>query len=248
MLVLIDREKELIMNLPLMILIGVVLIFSLIILQAVHSNRQRRPDQQKKMSSLGFKPLDEPPSQLTARFQKLRQTTSNKKVQLRRVYRQSGFDQDIYLFDVQDSNNAHWPGADTLGVISPNLALLRFSLISTPQMGGNQSSSGAARVLMDRIFDWTAQVLGLERITFPNRPEFSRRYTIFSRREGAARRLFTPAVTDYLLGITLPLIIEGEGDFFVVGINPSSPENQTANLQVLYRETIDLARILKAES
>lgn len=100
---------------------------------------------------------------------------------------------------------------------------------------------------MDQNFDWTAQMLGLERITFPNRPEFSRRFTIFSQREEAARRLFTPAVTDYLLGITLPLMIEGEGDFLAVGINPSNPENQTADLQVLYRETIDLARILKAE-
>lgn len=224
-----------------------IILLTVIILTAARSRREKLDRQQQRASALGFRPLETPPPNLTEKLRQIRQSSRQGSFRLEQVYHRPDFDQDFYLVDVVDSNDSQgqWLGPETLVVVSPNLTLPRFTLASLPDMGGTDEVPEYAEKILASAFSLLSNSLGIDRIKISSSPEFNRRYVVFGRNPSAVQNLFTPSLTSYLLGITLPLTLEGEGDVFAAGLSYTSSKAREANLNDLYREVIDLARVLK---
>lgn len=233
--------------LPLLIVVLVVALFVIMLWGSARSRREKQAAQQKRASAMGFRPLEEPPPELTSRIRQLRLSSQNRQLRLEQVYHRADFDQDFYLVDVVDGGDdqGNWLGPETLVVISPNLALPRFTLVSLPEMDQGGVAAEYAGKLLDSAFSWMAGTLGMERIRISSSDNFENRYVVFGRSQAAVEHLFSPSLTDYLMGVNLPLTVEGEGDLFASGLSYTSSRKRENQLQDLYREVIDLARVLK---
>jgi hypothetical protein len=232
---------------PILIVILVVALFVFILRSSARSRREKLAAQQKRASALGFRPLKQAPPELTARINQLRLSSQGRQLRLEQVYHRADFDQDFYLVDVVDGGDdqGDWLGPETLVVISPNLALPRFTLVSLPQINEGGIAAEYAGKLLDSAFSWMAGTLGMERIKISSSAGFENRYVVFGRSQAAVQHLFSPSLTDYLMGVNLPLTVEGEGDLFAAGLSYTSSRERENQLQDLYREVIDLARVLK---
>lgn len=239
------------MNYLALIISGLVIaLFLALFLAAARSRREKMARQEKRVSALGFRPLEKAPPELTDKLSGLRLSDQRRQFQLDHVYHRADFDQDFYLVDVVDSSDEQdmWLGPETLVVVSPHLALPRFTLISLPEMEDQGIMVDLAEKMLESAFSWMAGSLGVERIDFPSSPDFETRYVVFGSSQAAVRSLFTPSLIDYLMGVTLPLTLEGEGDLFAAGLSYTSSRKRKPMLNDLYREVIDLARVLKRGS
>ena len=236
------------MNTLPLIAAGLVGIIALSLILIRRSTENKREKQRKKAASLGFRPLESPPLQLETKINQLRQQDGGNRLQLREVYHRAGFDQDLYLVDVKDvsDDQGAWFGPETLVVLSPNLALPRFALMSLPEMEQYPAVDDLARPMLEKVFQWAARALGLQRITFPSIPDFDTQYAVFGENEHAVRQLFTNSLTSYLLGLEVPVVLEGDSDLFAITLSYTNPRDRADHLQTLYRETQDLSRILKS--
>mgnify|MGYP006283755757 FL=1 len=233
------------MNLPLIIVVTAALLMLVIVVQALQGRQKKLEAQQARIRSLGFQPREEVPPQLQDRVDRLRRHNLERRLQLRKIYQHHGFHQDFYLVDVEERGDqpGRWMGPETMVVISSQLALPRFTLMTLPDAGAGRAVDSLADRMLSQIFQWAAQALGLQRIEFPERPDFHRRFGVLGRNEGAVRNFFTLEIMDYLTQIDLPIAIEAEGDFLAVSLTYADDRQRQDHLQDLYRITRDLTRV-----
>lgn len=181
------------MNLSLIIVVGAALLMALIVVLTVQGKQKTQEASKKRVRSLGFHLLEEVPLRLQQRMDQLVSRGSGNRLELRTVYQQQGFDQDFYLVDVKEhgDDQTSWMGPETMVVISPRLALPRFTLISLPEVGEGGAVEGLAEKMLDQVVQWLGKSRGLNRVTFPDQPEFQRRFGLLARNEQSVRRFFS---------------------------------------------------------
>ncbi len=220
--------------------IGVILIF---VLFAIRSTKKNREEKIIRARQLGFEPVAEVPQDLQRRIEDLYGNKRNRTLEIRNLHQRREWEQDLYLFDLLDTTDEDTRmGTDVFGVISRNLALPRFSLITISSIGGE----GMLGNLMDKVFAWAANFQGISRVEFPDQPGFDDRFVVFGRDEYAVKTLLSESVASGLYNNKLPLQLAGLGDFLTLETAHTTPaKDQDQDLRDLYQACLDLVRLFE---
>jgi len=235
---------------PEFLALAVLLLFAGIMFLAITGTKKDREKKQARALQLGLDPLEHAPDELLSRLEALHRTRKKQTLEARQVYQEQGFDRQLYLFDLIDTHEEDSVLArEMFGVISHRLALPHFSMITLLPIDTDRLLGGLMERLMDRFFDWAGKFQQLQRITFPTSPEFEEHFVVFGRDPQALRKLFSGSAAAYLMGLNLPLMLAGSGDFLTVTIGypqQDAAKGHLDQLRELYRETNQLVRLLES--
>lgn len=224
--------------------LGLVLIFGLILFFAIRTSRRQQLEQENQLQGLGFTALESPPPELERRVEEIYQTKGEREIQLWRVYHRRELNQDLYVFDAADtSGDSSELGSEIFGMISNQLALPRFSLVTLPDFDRNSLIGGLMDKLLDKVMSFAEGYLQLERIEFPDRPELDDEIILFGRDSIAVREMIDRVGIYALRSTKQSLQIAGSGDFITVDFStPSSPDQPTQDLASRYQTFVQIAR------
>lgn len=227
--------------------IGAILIFVLFVLFAIRSTKKNREEKIIRARQLGFEPVAEVPQDLQRRIEDLYGNKRNRTLEIRNLHQRREWEQDLYLFDLLDTADEDTRmGTDVFGVISRNLALPRFSLITMPSIGGEGMLGNLMDKILDKVFAWAANFQGLSRVEFPDQPGFDDRFVVFGRDEYAVKTLLSESVASGLYNNKLPLQLAGLGDFLTLETAHTTPsKDQDQDLRDLYQACLDLVRLFE---
>jgi len=229
---------------PQLLALGVVLLFGLALYFAIRTSRRQRIDQENQLHQLGFSALESPPAELERRVEELHQTKGEREIKLERVFHRRELDQDLYLFDVIDTRgDSSEVGSEVFGLISRNLALPRFSLVTLPNFDSSSLIGGLMDKLLDKVMAYAEGYLQLERIEFPDRPELDDQIILFGRDPYAVREMLDKAGLYSLTNTSHSMQISGSGNFITVDFSvPSSPDQSGQDLASRYQEFVRISR------
>lgn len=237
------------MEQPAVLALGVVLVFILILGFALLASRNSNQQKTNRALELGFEPLEAPPDSLVSRVENLHRRRESQKLKITRVYRQRDLNHQMYLFDLEDTQSDDSSiGSEILGVISRDLALPHFTLISFPEINNNGFLGQMMDSLLNRFFDWAGKFQKLERVEFPTYPDFDQRFVIYARDKYSVQNLFSGQAGSFLLTCPISLALTGSGDFLTAEANSAlNQQKQTGKneLKSLYRFTLDLIQVLE---
>jgi hypothetical protein len=224
--------------------VGIILLFGLILFLVIRSSRRQLLESDTQLRQLGFNPLESPPPELERRVAELYQTRAEREIKLWRVYHRRELDRDLYLFDAEDSNGeGSEVGSAVFGMISHNLALPRFSLVTLPGFDRDSLFGGLMDRLLDNVMNFAEGYLQLERIEFPDRPELDDQVMLFGRNPEAVRAMLDRVGLYSLIRDKLSLQIAGSGDFITVDFStPSNPDQQGHDLPTRYQTFVEISR------
>jgi len=206
---------------------GVILIFGIIIYLMILSSRRQQNEQEYQLRQLGFEPLETSPPELERRVEELYQTSRSREIDLWSVYHRRDLDGDQYLFNAADTREESSElGSEVFGLISNQLALPRFSLITVPAFDRSSLIGGLMDKLLDSVMAYAEKHLGLRRIEFPDQPEMDDLVIVFGRDPDAVRDMLDRVGTAALRNTDLPVQIAGSGDFLTVDFSTASSLNQ----------------------
>ena len=229
---------------PQLLALGFVLLFVLIVYSAIRTSRRQLLDQENQLRGLGFNPLESPPPALERRVEEIYQTKGEREIQLRRVYHRRELDQDLYLFDADEtSGDSSVLGSEIFGLISSRLALPRFSLVTLPDYDRGGLIGGLMDKLLDKVMSFAEGYLQLERIEFPDRPDLDDSLILFGRDPYAVRKMIDRMDVYSLRSNKQILQIAGSGDFITVDFgNPSNADQTGQDLASRYQTFVHVAR------
>lgn len=230
-----------------LLVIGVILTSVLFVLFAIRSTKKNREEKITRARQLGFDPVAEIPQDLQRRIEDLYGNEKDKTYEIRNLHHRRELEQDLYIFDLLDTTSEDsWRGTDVFGVISRNLALPRFSLITMPSIDSEGMLGNLMDKILDKVFTWAANFQGLTRVEFPDQPELNERFVIFGRNENAVRTLFSGSTASSLHNIKLPVRLAGSGDFLTVETaHTTPPKDQSQEFRKLYQVCLDLVRLFE---
>ena len=233
-----------------LLIIGIILIFILFVLFAIQATKRTREEKNLRARQLGFEPVVEIPQDLQSRIEDLYQNEKDRTLEIRNLHHRREWEQDLYLFDILDtSDEDSWMGRDVIGVISRNLALPRFSLITIPEFGKDGVLGNLMEKILDKVFKWAANFQRLSRVEFPDQPGFDDRFVVYGRDEHDVRTLFSGSTASGLSNNRLPLKLAGSGDFLIVETaHTTPPKDQYQDLRDLYQACLDLVRLFEERS
>ena len=227
--------------------IGAILIFVLFVLFAIRSTKKNREEKIIRARQLGFEPVAEVPQDLQRRIEDLYGNKRNRTLEIRNLHQRREWEQDLYLFDLLDTADEDTRmGTDVFGVISRNLALPRFSLITMPSFGGDGMLGNLMEKILDKVFAWAANFQGLSRVEFPDQSGLDDRFVVFGRDEYAVKTLLSESVASGLYNNKLPLQLAGLGDFLTLETAHTTPaKDQDQDLRDLHQACLDLVRLFE---
>jgi hypothetical protein len=232
---------------PEFLALGVILIFAGIVLTMLRERGKARFNKTIRAQKLGFKPVEIIPPELLSRIEDLYQNERNKTLEIRDLYHQNDREGDFYLFDLVDTDEEDtWLGSEMLAVISPHLALPRFSLTTIPSFGGEKAIGSLMNKVLDKVMDLAAKYQNLSRLEFPDKPGFDEKIVVFGRDEVAVGNLLSRINLDILSRGKNPLQLNGSSDCLTVDDSFSiSSRDQEKHLENLYQITRDLVHTLE---
>ncbi len=199
-------------------------------------------------STLGFKPLEKAPPPLVEGIQRLHPQTSPQALSIENIYHRRDFEGEYYLFDLDDTSDEEsaWQNADVIGIISPQLALPRFYLITLPPINEERWLGRLMDRMLDKVFDWAAAHQELTRVTYPNKYGFDDRYALFVEDENTAQSVFTDQHLSSLAGIKTPFQIIAAGNMMTVSRSyPTSTQPKEFEIKALFRVSRDLFQLFQ---
>lgn len=234
---------------PQILFAGVVLlIFISAFLISVSKARRTVEEKHHIASALGFRPIEKAPPQLGASIQRLHPQIPPHQLSIENVYHQRDFDGDYYLFDLDDTSEdgASWQNKDVIGIISPQLALPRFYLITLLPLNQEKWVGKIMDQILDKVFQWAATHQGLTRVIYPHKYGFDDRYALFVENEITAGNFFTEYRLSSLTGYNTPFQVVAAGNCMAVSRSyPISSETKEAELKILYRRSRDLFHLFR---
>jgi hypothetical protein len=237
------------MEQPAVLALGVILLFMLFLGFALLAARNSNQQKSSRALDLGFEKLEAPPDSLLSRVETLHRRRESQKLMISQVYRQRDLNRQIYLFDLEDTQSDDSSlGSEILGVISRDLALPHFTLISLPEMKNDGFLGQMMDSLLDRFFDWAGKFQKLERVEFPAYPDFDQRFVVFARDKYSVQNLFSGRTGSFLLSSPLSLSLTGSGDFLTAEASSALDQQEQSDrnhLRTLYRFTMDLIQVLE---
>jgi hypothetical protein len=225
----------------------VIMVFAGIVALMIRTAKKTREEKADRAQTLGFTPLEDLPPVLIGRLEDLYRGRKNLSLEVRNLFHRREFDRDLYLFDLEDTNDDDTSlGMDMLGVISRNLALPQFSLISVPPLDRSKPLGGLMEKMLDKVLYLAGKYQGLTRVDFPEQPGFEERFVVFGRDPYAVQNLLSGSIASFLQSQQLPLQVAGIGDFLTVEFGYStSPSGQEKDLRQLYQIFQDLVGIFE---
>lgn len=229
---------------PELLALGILFIFGTIVFLMIRTSRRQKAEQDNQLHQLGFRALESPPPELERRVEELYRPGGDQEVTLWRVYHRRELDQDLYLFDAADTHGESTElGSEVFGLISSQLALPRFSLVTLPDFDRSSLIGGLMDKLLDRVMSYAEKYLQLQRIEFPDQPEMDDKVVLFGQDPAAVRELLDRAGLSALRTGNLPVQIVGSGDFLTVDFSTANSLNQPGqDLASRYQTFIQIAR------
>lgn len=203
--------------LPGFLVVVIILIFVLLVFLAIKTSQRQAAEKSHQALTLGYEEVTTRPSQLISRVESLYKRRENQGIHIDQVYSKRDWDQEFFIFDVQDSSDDdNEMGSEVFGVISSQLALPQFSLTTLPGFNSASLIGGLMEKLLDKVLEVAGNYQGLNRIEFPDRPDFNDQIIVFGKDQGAVRELMNRIPVNSLLSIKSPLHIAGLDDFLTV--------------------------------
>lgn len=129
-------------------------------------------------------------------------------------------------------------------MISSQLALPNFSLITIPDFDRDSLIGGLMDKMLDKVMVFAQKRLGLQLVEFPDRPEYQDRFAVFGRDPHAVRDFLRDNRLVSLRNDPLPLQIAGSGDFLTVDFSMSgSYGDERQDLISQYNKFREICRI-----
>lgn len=229
---------------PELLALGILFIFGTIVFLLVRTSRIQKADQDNQLHQLGFQVLESAPPELERRVEELYRSGGEREVTLWRVYHRRELDQDLYLFDAADTHgDSSELGSEIFGIISSQLALPRFSLVTLPDFDRASLIGGLMDKLLDKVMSYAERYLQLQRIEFPDRPEMDDKVVLFGQDPAAVREMLDRAGFNSFRTGDLPVQIAGSGDFLTVDFSTANSLNQPGqDLVTRYQTFVEIAR------
>ena len=229
---------------PQLLALGVILIFGLIVYFAIRTSRRQQLEADYQLQQLGFHPLESSPPELESRVEELYQTKGEREIEIWRIYHHRELDQDLYLFDAVDTRgDSSEVGSGVFGLISPSLALPRFSMVTLPGFNPDSLIGGLMDKLLDKVMDYAEGYLQLERVDLSDRPDLADQLVVFGRNPSAVREMLDRIGIYSLIKTTMPMQIAGSGDFLTVDFSmPSNPNQPEDDLAARYQTFVEITR------
>lgn len=218
------------------VFVGLVgLVWGLLILLAILLNRRRDERIRQAAIELGFHRVETPEKAFLDQIARLYRLT-DRKYELKNVFRWIGNDCDVYVYDLYDKSDSEgrkqraWC---SIAIVSPQLRLPRFGVYpKAAGMGiGNRVIGGAVNTLVAGL----VFLSGGKRIPFDSHPEFDRRYAVVGDNETDVRNTLSTGVLSRL-SQTKELVIGAERQILVLA---------NGELQNSFVRQEELARILE---
>ena len=212
---------------PELLALGILILFGIIVFLMIRTSRREQNEQDHQLRQLGFEPLEDAPLELESRVEELYQTRRGREIKLWRVFKRRESDQDLYLFDAEDTRGESSElGSEIFGLISNQLALPHFSLVTLPEFDRGSLFGGLIDKILDRVMSYAEGHLGLQRIEFPNQPELDDQLILFGQDPDAVREMLDSVGLNTFRSTQLPVQIAGKGDFLTVDFSTPSDLNQ----------------------
>jgi hypothetical protein len=186
-----------------LVIVIIMLTVSTLGLLLLHNIRQQREQARQTLQEAGFFELPQVDRALVGRVRELL-TRGDERPWLRRAFRYTAGNFEVFLFDPQYYANQH----TTVVVHAPDFRLPRFAL--------------APRVKLTGVLGALANKLGVKSLggklrhqDFITDPEFGERYYLFGDDDTALRALFTGEVIRALVADSRGFHIEAEGNLLL---------------------------------
>ena len=210
-----------------LITLGALLVIGGVVLLAINNSRRKKYAYENQIRQLGFEALNTAPRELERRVLELYQTRGEREIKTWRIYHRQELDQDLYLFDVVDSSgDSSEIGSEVFGLISPGLALPRFSLVTLPDINRSSLVSSLMDKILDKVMNYAEGYLQLQRVEFPDQPDLDDRLLLFGQDPTAVRQMLERVGLYSLTHTKMRLRIAGSGDFITVDFSIPSSSNQ----------------------
>jgi hypothetical protein len=208
---------------PELLAVGVILIFGGMVFLMIRASRKELQKKNRQTQQLGFTALEEAPSNLEYRVEELFKLYEKQQLEVRELYHRRELDSDVYLFDlVNTQGDDSEVGSEIFGMISPQLALPRFSLITIPEFDREGMVGSLMYSLLEKVMAVAEKRQGLQRIHLRDQPQMDKEFVIFGRDEFTLQKLISRLdLRSFQMG-SLPLQIAGSGDFLTVDFTLSS--------------------------
>lgn len=229
---------------PALLALGILLIFGMIVVVMIRTSRREKFEQKNQLQQLGFDPIQSAPLELKQRLEDLYDPTGEREIQVWQVYQRRESDQDLFVFDAVDTRgDVSEIGSEMFGVISNQLSLPRFSLVTLPDFDRDSLLGRLMDKMLDKVMSFAEGRLQLERVEMPDRPGQDNRMVIFGQDPDAVRDMLDRVrITSVRTG-DLPLQIGGVGDLLTVDFSTGSDINQTGNdLVSRYQTFVEISR------
>jgi hypothetical protein len=229
---------------PELLALGVILIFAILIIWMIRTSRREQTETDYQLSQLGFEALEAPPPELEQRVAELYQTSKGREVRLWRVFHRREMDQDLYLFNAEDTRGESSEiGSGVFGIKSNRLALPRFSMVTLPDFDRSSLIGNLMDKLLDKVMSFAEGYLGLEQVDLCDRPDLDDQVILFARDQYAVKDMLDRVGSYLIRSVEMPIQIAGRGDFLTVDFSTSTNLNQSGqDLASRYQTFIQISR------
>jgi len=224
----------------LVVFIGFLGFFAFVVILVI---RQARKDRQLKCElaeSLGFRPLEKVPEELSGRIISVHRHTGSGRFTLRNVFSRTRPEGEFFLYDLWESSSesSSRVAQCAIAVIAPGAALPHFSTF--PRFDASGGFGGLANRLVTWAMSRSATEVRLEH------PGFREHYLLVGEDERAVRAALTPDVIDHL-SRSPQLILGAGGDMFTVSTLDRKGGRKKPDLETVsarYNQAIRLSSYL----
>lgn len=233
----------------LILVLGFLLLFALVIVWMISSDRKRRSRKVEQAQSLGFQPVEKPDPALTNQILALHIHRAGQQREIRNLFFRRTTEGDVYLFDLWDpsGDSSTQIANSAVAVLSPNLRLPRFALISRLE----ETGSGVAG-LLSRAANWAIRQLGANMwmIAFADDPDFSSHFFVAvpdETSEPAVRAFLNADLRCQLLKL-VHVHIQAGGNLFTISsydLNSAHDADQAEKVREQIRQAQQVARLFE---
>ena len=173
---------------------------------------------------LGFQPVEKPVQEVLDLF--MMSEGGIRRLTWRNGFAKPGPEYTLYLVGLTERSgeNTSHVGGDSLALLSPNLALPQFLALGMDDRWSQAGTrwKGLAESLLGKFLTGSS---GLQRVEFPERPDFDERFLVFSNDETAIRSLFTNRLLDGILQSGVKSL-RGRGNGLAVSLGGMGTQNR----------------------
>jgi hypothetical protein len=208
---------------PELLALLVILIFASLLFLAIRTSRKQAAEKTHQALTMGFDIPDVLPTQFASRIESIYQRKDGQAVYIDNIFYRSDHDHELFIFDVSHGGDSEM-GSDVFGMISNELALPRFSLVTLPGFNKDSFIGDMMDRLLDKVLENLSDFQDLERIDLSDRTDYGSQVIVLGKDPAAVKELLAGISIETLTDNASPLHIAGKDDFLVVDFSiPTSP-------------------------